>query len=377
MQNGLFFWKNVERPLICVGPQTNSNLRPYILELANLLNAPVIADPLSGLRIGGDEASPIISGYDAFLRSDRFTTSVQPDAVIRFGAMPVSKPFLKYLEKCNPKHYWVVDEAAVFREPTHLATRFVKSNASLFCKSLAKALEKVGYRPTPDWLGLWQRIDKMTTSEIHHFVEDSPWFEGQVVAHLLKQLDDRAALFVGNSMPIRDVDTFLLKRNAPLALYANRGANGIDGVVSTALGVSTVRKPVTLLIGDLSFFHDMNGLMVAKRYALDITIVVINNNGGGIFSFLSQAEEKKETFETLFGTPLDIDIEAVARLYGANYSKAVDLPSFTKALEEGKAVKGLKIIEAVTVRKENAALHRDLWSRVVRAVDHAMERNLI
>jgi 2-succinyl-5-enolpyruvyl-6-hydroxy-3-cyclohexene-1-carboxylate synthase len=134
---------------------------------------------------------------------------------------------------------------------------------------------------------------------------------------------------------------------------------------------------VTLLIGDLSFFHDMNGLMVAKRYALDITIVVINNNGGGIFSFLSQAEEKKETFETLFGTPLDIDIEAVARLYGANYSKAVDLPSFTKALDEGKTVKGLKIIEAVTVRKENAALHRDLWSRVVRAVDHAMERNLI
>ena len=370
-------WKNVERPLICVGPQTNSNLRPYILELANLLNAPVIADPLSGLRIGGDEASLIISGYDAFLRSDRFTTSVQPDAVIRFGAMPVSKPFLKYLEKCNPKHYWVVDEAAVFREPTHLATQFVKSDAALFCKSLTTALERVGYRPTPDWLSLWQRIDKVTASEIHHFVEDSPWFEGQVVDHVLKQLDDHAALFVGNSMPIRDVDTFLLERKTPLALYANRGANGIDGVVSTALGVSAVRKPVTLLIGDLSFFHDMNGLMVAKRYGLDITIVVINNNGGGIFSFLSQAKEKEETFETLFGTPLDIDIEAVARLYGANFSKAVDLPSFTKAVEEGKAVQGLKIIEAVTERKENAALHRDLWSRVVQAVDQALERSLI
>lgn len=359
----------VEKPLIVVGPLQDSELRTAVIALAESLNAPIIADPLSGLRSGSFNKALIIDSYDAFLRSKSFAGQYQTDGVIRIGAMPVSKPFLKYLEASKPNHYLVVDESGVWREPTHLATQMIKADAAAFCLGLAKNISGNSRPASQTWCRKWQEVNQQTAETVSRFVEESEWFEGHVVEILLKHMDNPSSLFVGNSMPIRDVDTFLLKGEHTIEVYANRGANGIDGVVSTALGVSAVQKPLTLLIGDLSFFHDSNGLMAAKQYHLDVTIIVVNNNGGGIFSFLSQAKEDEETFEALFGTPLDIDIEAIAKVYQATYRQATDKMSFEQALSDIKDLPGLKIIEAVTNRRENVRVHQQLWEQVHSAID--------
>jgi len=159
-------------------------------------------------------------------------------------------------------------------------------------------------------------------------------------------------------MPIRDVDTFNLNSKAEIA--ANRGANGIDGVVSTALGMSVYKK-VTLIIGDVSFFHDMNGLIMSKLHDLDITIVCLNNNGGGIFNYLAQKEEAPEHFEKLFGTPLDLDFQHVAHLYELGYEKFESVSDYKK---QTLPQFGSYLYEILTNREENTATHRQLFEQM-------------
>jgi 2-succinyl-5-enolpyruvyl-6-hydroxy-3-cyclohexene-1-carboxylate synthase len=176
-------------------------------------------------------------------------------------------------------------------------------------------------------------------------------------------------------MPIRDLDTFFLNNGKGIQTIANRGANGIDGVVSTALGVSTVSKNTVLAIGDLSFFHDMNGLLAAKLQKQNITILLVNNDGGGIFSFLPQANER-EHFETLFGTPHGLDFSHTAQLYGGKYNKVQNWDEFEKVFTESFEIQGLKIIEVPTERESNLQKHRNLWSFVSQEIKMVLDREI-
>jgi 2-succinyl-5-enolpyruvyl-6-hydroxy-3-cyclohexene-1-carboxylate synthase len=171
-------------------------------------------------------------------------------------------------------------------------------------------------------------------------------------------------------MPIRDVDAFVRGDRRRLRIVSNRGANGIDGVVSTALGAAAVAAgPVVLLVGDLSFLHDLNGLLAAAKFDLDATVVVLNNDGGGIFSFLPQAERLEgSTFEALFGTPTGLDIAAAARLFGASHARSADWGAFRRELCRGIAGHGLSVIELVTDRNRNVTQHRAVWEAVAAAL---------
>lgn len=175
-------------------------------------------------------------------------------------------------------------------------------------------------------------------------------------------------MFVGNSMPIRDLDTFFHYNTKSVKIMANRGANGIDGTVSTALGAATVREPVYLVLGDLTFFHDLNGLIQAKQERLNIKIIVVNNNGGGIFSFLPQAAERKN-FEKLFGTPLDLRFEHAVRMYGGRYADINDWDHFFAVFNEFSAYEGLSVMEIKTNREVNMREHRSLWEEVSREIN--------
>ncbi len=168
-------------------------------------------------------------------------------------------------------------------------------------------------------------------------------------------------------MPVRDLDTFFWGSNT-LRIMGNRGANGIDGIVSSALGASAVSNgPNVLVIGDLSFFHDMNGLLAAKLHKLNLTIIVVNNDGGGIFSFLPQADYP-EHFEQLFGTPLGLDYSYTASLYNGHYQRVADWQQFRIAVERGMQNGGLHIVEVVTERESNVRMHRQLWRSVAEAL---------
>ncbi|TCP29841.1 2-succinyl-5-enolpyruvyl-6-hydroxy-3-cyclohexene-1-carboxylate synthase [Scopulibacillus darangshiensis] len=363
--------QQLKRGLIVVGPQVNSELAELAALIGERLGFPVLADPLSQLRTGNHNKMPIIDCFDSFLRDTLITETFIPDGVIRIGAMPVSKPFLLYLNKIKPSRYIVIDEGEGWREPTQLATDMVYSDPIRLCKRL---LNQLPPNPSaePSWLTGWNKVNQAAKNEIKMFLEEKHWHEGQIISELSKLLPKNAYLFVGNSMPIRDLDTFLLNQTGRINTMANRGANGIDGVVSTALGVSAVSKSVNLVIGDLSFFHDMNGLLAGKLYNLNATIIVVNNDGGGIFSFLPQAGEAVD-FEQLFGTPAGLDIEAVANLYNADYKQAVTWEEFADAYLTYQKVQGLKIIEIQTNRKDNTEKHRMLWNRISYAVQSVIK----
>ena len=235
---------------------------------------------------------------------------------------------------------------------------------------------------------MWQDADRITRQTIQAAMQDFPaptrpasaygqagckeneFFEGRVFNELADLVVDGMTLYVGNSMPVRDLDTFFWSSRERIRIMGNRGANGIDGVVSSALGASAgagQNRPTMLVLGDLSFFHDLNGLLAARLHGLNLTIVLINNDGGGIFSFLPQAAYP-EHFEQLFGTPTGLDFRLAVQMYGGEYQKVENWEQFRKGVRRGLDSGGLHVIEVPTERASNVKMHRQLWEVVGKAL---------
>lgn len=356
-----------ERGIIVVGALADEAIREAIIALAERLAIPILADPLSLLRSGNHSKVQIVETYDTFLRDERAAEALCPDLVLRFGAMPVSKSLLLFLKKNQQAKHLVVDAGAGWREPAGLATNMIYCEEQLFCQAM---VEKVDQMADQRWLKKWQMVNEAMKRGLASIRDEVELSEGKLFLLLNELMPANSTLFVGNSMPIRDVDTFFFNTDKKVATLANRGANGIDGVVSTALGVSTVCENTVLAIGDLSFFHDMNGLLAAKLQKQQLTIVLINNDGGGIFSFLPQASEK-EYFELLFGTPHGLDFAHVAQLYQAKYDKVSTWDEFQQVFTASFTVPGLKIIEVPTERERNLVKHRELWKFVSEEIKDA------
>ncbi len=358
--------------IIVCGELPHPEMKEVIVALAKKLAFPVLADPLSQLRSGSHDKAVIIDAYDTFLRDETAKAAFRPEVILRFGSMPVSKPLLLFMKKQKQAITLVVDGGAGWREPAGLATNMIYSEEKDFCLRIA---ESITSSPDDEWLRLWQTVNGATKDALASVRDEAELSEGKLFALLADMMPLDSTLFVGNSMPIRDLDTFFLNNGKGIQTIANRGANGIDGVVSTALGVSTVSKNTVLAIGDLSFFHDMNGLLAAKLQKQNITILLVNNDGGGIFSFLPQANER-EHFETLFGTPHGLDFSHTAQLYGGKYNKVQNWDEFEKVFTESFEIQGLKIIEVPTERESNLQKHRNLWSFVSQEIKMVLDREI-
>ncbi|MDC3418284.1 2-succinyl-5-enolpyruvyl-6-hydroxy-3-cyclohexene-1-carboxylic-acid synthase [Aquibacillus salsiterrae] len=350
-----------KRGLLVCGPQEDDELAREVARLAEVYNIPLLADPLSGIRAGTHPKINVIESYDTILKSKEVRDYLKPDYIIRFGAMPVSKSYMLLLKENPLIDHFVIEEHAGFREPVGMGSHFIYSNPIAFCA----ALEGLNLLTSDkEWLHKWNQMNAICT---HHLMtEDDPnqLTEGHVVKYLQEYTPNRSTLYVGNSMPIRDMDTFFLRTNKEIKVLGNRGVNGIDGLTSSGLGAAAHGEVVTLLVGDLTFFHDMNGLLLAKQYGLRLTIVLINNNGGGIFSFLPQAKEKSKHYEVLFGTPLDIDFFYTAELYGASYTKVTSWEEFKVGLANAYIKEGISIIEVQTNRDENVKWHQQKWKLI-------------
>ncbi|ADU51732.1 2-succinyl-6-hydroxy-2,4-cyclohexadiene-1- carboxylic acid synthase/2-oxoglutarate decarboxylase [Thermaerobacter marianensis DSM 12885] len=424
-----------------------------LTRLARRLGLPILADPLSGVRCGphvdpSPEESPVIDAYDAFLRDPQVAGTLAPDVVLRIGGLPVSKPLAQYLERYAGAVQIVLDEGG-WPDPGHVAARVVRADPVRACQQLADLAEAMagqaaggpasepaevrgdpagsgeegagdpagardpagsgdgagsGANPPPGgpasaaWLALWQRINRLARQAAARQLAawDEP-AEPRVVAELAGLLPAGTVLFAGNSMPVRDVDTFFPASAVPVRFLANRGASGIDGVVSTAAGVAAAGEgPVVLVIGDLSFYHDLNGLWAAARYRLPLVVVVVNNDGGGIFSFLPQARLDPGEFESLWGTPHGLDFRHAAALYGIPYRRASTWDDFRAAVQEALARAGTTpgqaggstgatggstgpevaaggpaIVEVRTDRRRNVEHHRRVWQAVTAALAEA------
>ncbi len=347
--------ENKKKGLIICGPQMDPTFRDSIFLLASKWNIPVLADPLSQLRAGEHDKSLLIEGYDSILKSKKVRDKVKPDFIIRFGAMPVSKPYLFFLKENRGVPHFVIEPDAGHREPTMTKTQFVYCDPHEFCHRFANYPMQM----EQSWTSLWVTMNEIVRKQWENV---SPTLtEGHAVTIMQRAMDNDHILFTGNSMPVRDVDTFFMSTNKDIKVFGNRGANGIDGIVSTAIGTASHGRKVTLLIGDLSFYHDLNGLLVANQYNIDITVVLINNNGGGIFSFLPQAEDKSH-FEVLFGTPLNLSFEKVVDMYGGHYANITSWEHFEKELKLAYQTGGIHVLEINTNRDENVIWHREEWA---------------
>ncbi len=374
-----------DRCLIACGPGDDPELPEAVCRLAALLGIPVLADPLSQVRCGPHDRGVVIDAYDPLLRVGRAARALAPDLVIRFGAMPASRPLVQYLAThAATVPTVVVDEGDGYRDPSRLASQFIGASPAELCRQVAARLsdsdrEGPAKRRSAGaprrWLRTWRRLGALARRAVDDRLASlDEMFEGKVFAELSRLLPDRAVLYVGNSMPVRDLDTFFASTPERIRFMGNRGASGIDGLTSSALGVAAMgaagagpAPPVVLVLGDLSFYHDMNGLLAAKLHDLSATIVLINNDGGGIFSFLPQAGYP-EHFEALFGTPHGLEFAAVAKLYGARFERAASWAEFRAGIERGIANSGLSIVEVRTDRGRNVELHHEIWGAVERAL---------
>jgi 2-succinyl-5-enolpyruvyl-6-hydroxy-3-cyclohexene-1-carboxylate synthase len=373
----------VERGIIVAGPQDDEALIGPLRTLACRLRYPILADPLSQLRAQKSQSDEqhVLCTYDAFLRNEHFITRAAPQMVMRFGAIPTSKPLLLYLKRYVDCPQIVIDGnggSMGWQEPTQLASQLIHSNPATLCQDLLNTLE--GQMPVvtrSSWLTTWQMAETVSRKALDTTMRDfAPLFEGRVFTELAELLPEGSTLYAGNSMPVRDMDTFFWPERS-IRIMGNRGANGIDGVISSALGAAAAnhiadrQEPTVLVIGDLSFFHDLNGLLAAHLHQLNVTIILINNDGGGIFSFLPQADHP-EHFEQLFGTPIGLDFQHAVRMYGGSLQRVQDWQEFRHTVKESFTNKGLHVIEVNTERASNVTMHRQLWHAVDRVLQEEM-----
>jgi 2-succinyl-5-enolpyruvyl-6-hydroxy-3-cyclohexene-1-carboxylate synthase len=304
---------------------------------------PLLADPLSGARRG--EAA--IAHYDLLLRDPDFAAAHKPEFVIRVGDLPTSKALRQWLAGLDDVAQIAVDPDAAWQDP----------NYTVGMRISAVPIPPGDLRVPRDWLAGWRKADQAAADAIAATLGDE-LSEPLVARELAGWLPPEATLFVASSMPVRDVEEFAKVRNDGPRVLANRGANGIDGTVSSAFGAAAAGTgPVVLLIGDVALAHDIGGLLANSRLGLALTIVLLNNDGGGIFHFLPVAGEA-DAFEEHVATPHGLHLSRAAELYGCDFKRPKGTAEFREEIERSLRADTTTIIEVRTDRQENLELHR-------------------
>jgi 2-succinyl-5-enolpyruvyl-6-hydroxy-3-cyclohexene-1-carboxylate synthase len=335
-----------DRGLLVAGPTDAPALdADAMADLAAATGFPILADPLSGLRFGDHldrDGVTVCGGYDSYLAGA--SEWPDPEVVFRMGASPTSKVCRQYLRDHAARQF-VVDPAGGWREAEFTATDHLVADPSRLAADLAEEIGDGATDATADYRDRFAAAEREYWDLIDDARADEP-FEGQVLATVAERAPDPATVFVSNSMPVRDLDRFGRPRTAALTVLGNRGASGIDGITSTALGAgSATGDPLILVTGDLAYYHDSNGLLSVARCGVDATIVLVNNDGGGIFHILP-IEEFDPPFTEQFRTPHGLDFEPTADLYGLAFQR-VQPDGFADAFAESQGMDGTQVIEVV------------------------------
>ena len=338
-----------ERILILAGPQIDVDEADMIRSFGEALQAPIFADPLSNVR-GCDTSKVVISTYDALLAGQALWNELKPDCVIQFGQIVVSKRVQQMLASWTDVEYIEVNPTMDSMNPTGKTTMHVQASIDVFTNLYGVKND------SPAYLGKWQHLETAGKQKLGTAIEEPSCFEGRTIRELQQHISDNAQVLIANSMTIRDFDYFWFSGESKAVLYGNRGVNGIDGTISTALGLAANGRPTYLVTGDLSLFHDLNGLAVAKTHNLNLTIILHNNDGGGIFEYLPQKGTKH--FDYLFSTSQGLDYSGAARLYGCGYTKLTYPDELQAALAAASIELGVHIIEIPTSREGSRELHK-------------------
>ncbi|MFB6081787.1 MAG: 2-succinyl-5-enolpyruvyl-6-hydroxy-3-cyclohexene-1-carboxylic-acid synthase [Halanaeroarchaeum sp.] len=356
---------DADRPLIVAGPDDADGVgREAIARLAASSGSPLLADPLSGARFGDhvDDVT-VIGGYDGFLSPEVTDEWPDPAVVLRFGASPTSKALRTYLADSAVRQF-LVDPAGEWREATFTATDLVVADPTWLAETVADTLaESRSATPNRAWHDRLETADEAHWEAFDETSADD--FEGAVLGAVVEEAPDPATVVVSNSMPVRDLDRFGRPRSADLAVLGNRGASGIDGVTSTALGAgSATDDPLVLVTGDLAYFHDTTGLLALSRFGLSATIVLVDNRGGGIFHMLP-IEDFDPPFTEQFKTPHDVDFAPTAEMFGFEFVAADDHAEFRDAYRGSVRADGTQVIAVSTDAEGSHRTRESLKERVV------------
>ena len=342
-----------ERGVIVVG---RSSAEPDdIFALAQATGWAVIADARSGCRRPGAS----VVRFDSLLRSDEFSERVRPDVIIRIGEPPASKVLGQWIAGCarDGADVLALTDRGQIIDPERVAAAVLPVE-----RALPDLVASATQHPNTDlaWSAMWIEADRAAEAAIEAALDDDV-NEPAVARTVTASLDPGAALVMSSSMPVRDIEWYGIARD-DIDVYANRGANGIDGVVSTAVGIALTGQSTTLLIGDVAFLHDTNALIALRHRPIDLTIVVVDNNGGGIFSFLPQHELlATEDYELLFGTPHGTDLTTLCEAHG------LTADTWDPTLLHRS---GINVVIATTDRSANLELHGRLVAAVEAAAAH-------
>ncbi|MEM7727497.1 MAG: 2-succinyl-5-enolpyruvyl-6-hydroxy-3-cyclohexene-1-carboxylic-acid synthase [Cyanobacteria bacterium P01_A01_bin.45] len=350
-------WLQTSQGIIIAGVTQLQKSQEYsqaISRLASSLNFPVLAEALSPIRNYAHLNPNIISTYDIILRNPQLAEKLRPKVVIQIGEMPTSKILRNWLTAINPQR-WIIEPSDQNIDPLHGKTTHIRMR-----------VEEIGeWKPQKEnvnnnspYLQMWRAIDNQVRENINlTLAQKTELFEGKVAWLLSQLLPPQTPLFIANSMPVRDVEYFWQPNNLEIKLFFNRGANGIDGTLSTALGIAHQQKSSVILTGDLALLHDTNGFLIRNKFIGHLTILLINNNGGGIFEMLP-ISEFEPPFEEYFVTPQNINFAQLCNTYNVEHELIQSWEQLRKKLNP-LPDKGIRVLEISTNRKNDAKWRKE------------------
>ena len=344
-----------KRGLIVLGSERSLAEARLALTLAKHLGWPIVGDPLSQLASCDGETQNYVKQADVIFEETRDLPEVE--VILRFGKVPVTKNVMFYLRDSQAVQI-LVDETQQWPDYLYRSQYLIAESLTEVGQQLLQSTPNRGQ----DYLQAWQNLQKLASQAIDETSEQFAFHESQLAMMLMKTLARGEQLFVANSNAIRLVDRLSGVSENSFQIFGNRGVNGIDGILSTVAGLAMQTKARTyLLVGDLTLFHDMNGLQLLKAYQLPVTILLLNNNAGGIFSFLSQRSLTAGDFDPLFATPLDLDFAQVAKTYELAYQKVESEADFEQAIATSRKRTGANLIELTS----QAQVPVDFWQAVL------------
>jgi 2-succinyl-5-enolpyruvyl-6-hydroxy-3-cyclohexene-1-carboxylate synthase len=356
LQTLLDTWRSCEQGLVVAGPAQPDDPETYCRAIATLsryLNWPILAEGSSPLRNFAELNPHLVSTYDAILRQSQWSDKLAAKQVVQIGPLPTSKVLRQWLERTNPQR-WVLDGGEVNLDPLHGTT----THLSVAVDQLPSLVEE--HQPTSSpYLDTWLSLEKQVRHHLDSAFQDmDELFDGKVPWMMAQHLPQETSVLISNSLPIRDVEWFWPPGNRRIRPFCNRGANGIDGTLSTALGIAHRGRPTVLLTGDLALLHDTNGWLSVPRLQGHLTVILLNNHGGGIFEMLPVAKFDPP-FEDFFATPQTVDFNYLCAAYGVNYERVENwkqLQAYLSFLPE----QGVRVLEVRCNRKESQQIHQKL-----------------
>jgi len=356
------------RGLIVCGPRCPAGDFPAaVTRLAQLSGYPILADALSGVRFGPhilNNEPRIFGGFDTFLQPQVTAGWEPPEVILHFGVTPTSQALSNYLTSHFPGRRIAINGDSTWHDDTHTISDLIWAGPELTCRLVADHLAAANLIPENEsWLTALQQAETQAW-QIFDTVRQETYFEGAILADVVDLLPRKAALYAASSLPVRHLEQFVRPNSKALRVFANRGASGIDGTISSALGAAAATgMPLALVSGDVAFYHDLNGLLALQRCGVKATIVLINNDGGGIFHRLPIANFDPP-FTELFVTPHGLNFESAAQMFGAGYTRVTGRADFREALQTALAADTSQIIEVMTDSVLHETMRREIINRI-------------